>query len=135
MELTVGKLAKESGVNLQTIRYYERRKLIASPKRNSSGYRQFPADAVQRILFIKHAQGLGFSLREIQELLNLRLSHSVSTCADVRRTAERKIEEIENKIHSLTRMKRALSKLAAQCSEKKKRTNKNDCPLLEALEH
>lgn len=134
MELTVGKLAKQAGVNLQTIRYYERRKLIPAPQRSSSGYRQYKFDMVRRVLFIKRAQELGFSLREIQELLNLRLT-SRNTCSDVRQKAERKIEEIEKKIHSLKKMKGALSKLKAQCGELPETKNMMECPLLDALEH
>ena len=134
MELTVGKLAKQAGVNLQTIRYYERRKLIPAPQRSSSGYRQYPSDMVRRIVFIKRAQELGFSLREIQELLNLRLT-STNKCSDVREKAEGKIDEIEKKIHSLKRMKLALSKLKVQCGDARSTKKMMDCPLLDALEH
>jgi Predicted transcriptional regulators len=134
MHLTVGSIAKEAGVNLQTIRYYEKRRLIPAPRRGSNGYRQYSPETVRRILFIKRAQELGFSLREIQELLNLRLASS-NKCGEVKQKAEIKIKEIENKITSLRRVKSALVKLKAQCEEVDVKPSTSDCPLLEALEH
>ena len=132
MKLTVGRLAREASVNLQTIRFYERRKLIPAPRRSANGYRQYSPEIVRRVLFIKRAQELGFSLREIGELLNLRRTSS-STCADVRQKAQSKIEEIEKKITSLRRVKKALVKLKAQCDAEV--TASSDCPLLDSLEH
>ena len=76
--LTIGQVAAAAGVNIQTIRYYERRGLLATPRRTASGYRQYTGDAVNRIRFIKHAQELGFSLKEIQELLALRVRHAAA---------------------------------------------------------
>ena len=85
--LTIGHLAKEAGVNLETVRYYERRGLLPRPPRSPSGYRLFPAESRKRLRFIRRAQELGFSLREIRELLSLRLAHSTDGAA-VRRRAE-----------------------------------------------
>src|SRR2546427_283626 len=82
MALTIGQVATAADVNIQTIRYYERRGLFAAPKRTAAGYRQYADDAVARLRFIKHAQELGFSLREIQELLGLRVRHGAA--CDVR---------------------------------------------------
>src|SRR5712664_1369599 len=88
--LKTAQLANEGGVNIETIRYYERHGLLPKPPRTHSGYRVFSEDAVVRLRFIKHAQELGFSLKEIKELLSLRVK-SGSSCADVRRRAEAKI--------------------------------------------
>jgi len=128
--LTIGKLAKKAGVNIETIRYYERRSLIPKPHCRESGYREYSEDMVTRIQFIKHAQDLGFSLKEIQELLLLRLDPKTS-CSKVKSRTEQKIEDIENKIKSLQRMKKALVKLTKACSGKGPVT---ECPILEALE-
>lgn len=105
--LKIGQLAFKAGVNITTIRYYERRGLIPIPARTSSGYRQYPPDTVRRIIFIRSAQELGFSLGEIKGLLTLRLSNG-DQCEKVRARAEKKIEEIEEKIKNLNNIKNAL---------------------------
>jgi len=111
---TIGQLARETGINLETVRYYERRGLLPKPPRTSSGYRLFPIDAAQRLRFIKRAQDLGFSLAEISELLALRVSRRTST-AEVRKRAEAKIDDIERKIRSLESMRKSLRKLTNRC--------------------
>lgn len=128
--LTIGKLANRGGVNVQTIRYYERNGLMPTPSRGASGYRLYSDDAVRRLSFIKQAQLLGFSLTEIQELLSLRMRPG-TTCADIRQRARQKIVAVDKKIEDLQRIKSALTKLAAAC-----RGNgpTSDCPILEALE-
>ena len=98
--LTIGQLAKDAGVNIETIRYYERRGLIPEPPRRKSGYRQYGSDFVLRIQFIKRAQELGFSLNEIDELLALRVD-SGTACSEVKHHAEAKIADIEGKIKTL----------------------------------
>src|SRR5207247_4480710 len=108
--LTTGKLASEGGVNIETIRYYERHGLLPTPPRTHSGYRVFSDDAVTRLRFIKHAQDLGFSLKEIKELLGLRVKPG-SSCADVRRKAESKIVDVDEKIQRLQAIKGALVEL------------------------
>ena len=128
--LTIGRLAREGQVNVETIRYYERRGLLPRPPRRPSGYRMFPPSAVQVLRFVKTAQGLGFSLEEIKELLALRIQPGRS-CADVRGRAERKIGEIDQKIRTLQSMRKALVRLAAACSG---RGPVSDCPILESLE-
>ncbi len=129
-QLTVGKLAEQSGVNLETIRYYERRGLLPSPQRAPSGYRLYSDDSVQRVRFIKKAQVLGFSLKEILELLSLRVDPH-TTCADIKQRSERKIADIEEKIQTLRRMKQALLKVSASCSG---RGPTSECPILEVLD-
>ncbi len=133
--LTIGRLAERAGVNVETIRYYERKGLIPKPPRRRSlwgrpGYRQYPPETVKRIHFIRHAKELGFSLKEIAELLSLRVAPDI-TCAEVKRRAEAKIADIEEKIQTLQRMKKALSKLAGEC---KGRGPVSECPILEALD-
>src|SRR5713226_1454876 len=128
--LTIGELAKRAGVNRETVRYYERRSLLSNAPRSMSGYRVFPDEALRRLRFIRHAKVLGFSLREIRELLALRVS-SVDTCGRVRVRAEAKIADIEAKIQALQHMKEALSDLVAACS---RRGRTKDCPILDSLE-
>lgn len=128
--LKIGEVAAQGRVNLQTIRYYEREGLLPKPARLASGYRVFSSDAVHRVRFIKRAQELGFSLKEIKELMGLRLAPG-ATCGQVRKRAEAKIGDIEDKIRSLQRMKRALGKLTAACGGK---GSVSECPILDALE-
>lgn len=128
--LRIGQLAKQSEVNIETIRYYERRNLIPEPPRLSSGYRQYSPDYVTRIRFIKHAQKLGFSLTEIVDLLALRVK-SDSVCDEVQKQAELKIVDIETKIQMLQRMKIALSNLVKDCQENQVT---NECPILTTLD-
>jgi len=113
--LTIGELAKKSGVNIETIRYYEKRGLLTEPPRSESGYRQFPEETLEQIKFIMNAKKVGFTLKEILELFSLRLG-SNSTCADVKKKAEEKIKEVEEKINQLRRIKKALSEMTALCS-------------------
>ncbi len=127
---TIGKVAKKVGIGVETIRFYERTGLLKEPQRNDSGYRQYPPEAIAKLSFIKKAKQLGFSLREIGELLALRQNRD-ATCADVRVQAEEKINNIELKIRDLTRMKEALTKLTCQCFG---RGPVSECPILTALE-
>jgi MerR family transcriptional regulator, copper efflux regulator len=117
-------------VNRETVRYYERRRLLPRQSRLVSGYRVFGDDAVRLLRFIRHAQELGFSLNEIKDLLALRVK-SVEACGSVRERAEAKITDIQAKIESLRHMKEALSELVAECSRRGKTT---ECPILDSLE-
>jgi len=128
--LTIGHLAKQAGVNLETVRYYERRGLLPRPPRSASGYRLFPAEAAGRLRFIRRAQELGFSLAEIGELLSLRVSRR-TTSADIRARAEAKIADVEEKIRSLESMKNTLWKLTRVCDGCLPVAK---CPILESLE-
>ena len=130
MTMTIGQVATAADVNVQTIRYYERRGLVATPRRTAAGYRQYPNDAVARLRFIKHAQELGFSLQEIQDLLGLRVQHGAA-CDTVERKTRQKIEVVQQRIRDLQRMKRTLERLAASCTA---RRPTDDCPILEVLE-
>ena len=128
--LTIGKLAGRSGVSAQAIRYYERSGLLPAPTRTTSGYRIYSDDAVGRLSFIKHAQLLGFSLGEIQELLSLRTKQG-ATCADVRQRAYQKIAAVDEKIEDLQRIKSVLTALVAMCPGN---LPANECRLVEALQ-
>jgi len=128
--LTIGKVAKQAGVGVETIRFYEREGLIDDPRRRSSGYREYAPDVVHRIRFIRHAKELGFTLREIKELLELRVEPDCH-CGDVLELAEAKIADIDQRIDTLQRMKRALSKLTAACRENRQTES---CPILEAID-
>jgi len=112
---TIGQLAREAGIHLETVRYYERRGLLPKPPRTRSGYRLFPIYTAKRLRFIKRAQDLGFSLAEIRELLALRVSRKTSF-AVVRSRAEAKITDIERKIRTLQSMHRSLRKLTNACA-------------------
>lgn len=128
-KLRISELAKKAKVNIETIRYYERRGLIPEPPRSESGYRQYSEETVERIKFIKSAQELGFSLKEILELLSLRLDPN-TTCREIKERAEAKISEIEEKIGVLQRMKKALMKLIETCNGE---GPISECPILDAL--
>jgi MerR family mercuric resistance operon transcriptional regulator len=128
--LTVGELAKEAGVGAQTIRYYERIKLLAPAPRSPGGHRQYPPEEVARVRFIKQAQSLGFSLEEIRGLLQLR-TDPASTCAQVKARAQEKIAAIEAKIAGLEAMRSALVTLARQC---RPGDPISACPILDAMQ-
>jgi Hg(II)-responsive transcriptional regulator len=125
----ISEAAGQAGVNVQTLRYYERRGLLPKAPRRASGYREFPDDAVQIVRFIKRAQDLGFSLDEVEELLRLRHS-SGRNRVRIRSVAEGKIRQIEQKIAGLERMKRALKTLVHACHH----GSTLECPIIEALE-
>lgn len=128
--LTTGQVARSAQVNVETVRYYERRGLLPEPTRRASGYRNYPPDAVRRIRFIRHAQRLGFSLQEVGELLELRVNPETS-CGVVKQRAEAKGAEIERRIVDLRRMQQALVTLADTCSGE---GPINACPILDALD-
>ncbi len=112
--LTTGALAKAAGVHIETLRFYERMELLASPPRSASGYRQYSPDAVGRIRFIKHAQALGFSLQEISELLELQFD-TPAPCAEIERRALAKVTAIETKVAELLAMQQTLLMLVNRC--------------------
>ena len=113
--MTIGQVADYTGVGVETVRFYERENLIPEPPRNNSGYRLYPPAAVERISFIRHAKGLGFSLAEIRELLFLRVDDNAS-CQEIKEIAVQKISDIEERIEALGQMRDALKELARTCS-------------------
>lgn len=128
--LSIGQVAREAGVGVETVRFYEREGLLEEPPRRASGYRQYSEQVVGRIHFIKRAQQLGFSLKEILELLTLRVNEDTS-CEEVKLRTEVKIAEIERKLVELQRMRRALREVAALCTGEGPASS---CPMLEALD-
>jgi len=127
-ELTIGRVAKLAGVNVETIRYYQRRRLIAEPDKPHMGYRRYPADIVKRIRFIKRAQALGFTLEEIAELLRL---EEARACAETRALAAHKMRLIDRKLTGLKAMRKALGGLVQQCDRKQPTKG---CPIIQVLE-
>jgi len=129
-QITIGALAKEARVNLQTIRYYEREGLIAEPPRTASGYRMFSPASVRRVRFVKHAQELGFPLAEIKGLLALRVDAKTS-CTEIRQRTRTKIVDVQNKIRALQAIKKALERLTATCNGS---GPVSECPILENID-
>jgi Cu(I)-responsive transcriptional regulator len=121
--------AKAAGVNPQTLRYYERRGLIRAAGRATSGYREYSSDDVRMLKFVKRAQELGLSLKDVQELLKLRRVTAARRHA-VRKVAETRLTDLDRRIKDLTRMRDALSHLVHACHS----GNDPHCPILEALE-
>ena len=128
-KLSIGELAKKTNVNIETIRYYERRGLLPEPPRNESGHRQYPPEALKRTDFIKRCQVLGFSLKEIKEILDLRITPN-STCADMKSRVSEKLTEVDRKIHELIHIRDALNRLVKKCTGK---GPIGSCPVLEEL--
>lgn len=126
--LTIGQLARHCGVTVETIRFYEKQGLIDPPGRTPSGYRQYPPEDRKRLNFILKAKELGFSLKDIGDLLHLR--DGDSACGDIRDLARSKISEIDQRITALQEMKTALCHLETQCAGSANR----DCPIVNALE-
>lgn len=128
--LRIGAVARNAGVNIQTLRYYERRGLLRPPDRTASGYREYPSEAVRLVRFIKRAQDLGFTLKEVGELIALR-DASGRRRAGVRALAEAKMRDIDRKLGQLQAMRGALSTLVESCACGEARPA---CPILEALD-
>lgn len=128
--LTIGKLARAAGIGVETIRFYERKRLLPRPRRPERGFRTYPADAVRRIRFIRQAQELGFTLREIAELLSLRADPAVD-CSDVFKRATAKVADVTAKIEQLQRMKHALERVVAACP---RHGTVTACSILEEME-
>lgn len=128
-KLTIGQLAKRVNVNLETIRYYERRGLLPEPPRNKSGHRIYSQEAIKRTGFIKRCQAHGFSLKEVFELLSLSVGPD-STCGDVKARVESKISDIEKRIADLEKIKEALLRMSSKCVLNEP---VGECPILEEL--
>lgn len=128
--LRISQLAAATGIGVETIRYYERRGLLPEPPRGPSGYRRYPPIAVERVRFIRRAKELGFSLREIAELLELR-THERDQCAEVRTQIDGKLEDLDGRIADLRRVASALRLLRDECDRE---DPTGECPMLDALE-
>lgn len=128
--LQIGEIAKLAGVNIQTLRYYERRNILKPSSKKVSGFRLYSEDAVKTIKFIKHAQELGFKLDEIKELINLR-APSIGRCERVQKRANEKLTDVKEKIKLLKNIERTLKKLITDCKNNKTSSN---CPIIEGME-
>jgi MerR family transcriptional regulator, copper efflux regulator len=127
---TIGSVARRAGVSVETVRFYERQGLLVQPTRGASGYRQYSEDIVSRLWFIQRAKALGFSLREIRELLALRVDPTMRS-GEVKARAQAKSADIEEKIRILVRMKETLVRLTDACDGC---APVRACPILDALD-
>jgi DNA-binding transcriptional MerR regulator len=128
--LSIGEVAREAGVNIQTLRYYERRGLLRAPRRSEGGHRQYPAESVRLIRFIKRAQDLGFTLKEVEGLVALRETRGRDP-VKVRKMAAAKLAAVEEKIGQLRAIREAVATLIDSCDC---RGQAIECPILEALD-
>lgn len=128
--LNIGEVAKQTGITVETVRFYEKQGLIAAPPRSVSGYRQYPPETVKRVQFIQNAKAVGFTLKDIAELLALHRKPGTS-CSDIKLRATQKIEEVEQKIHELQNIRNALGRMIMKCGDG---NDLSDCPILEELE-
>ena len=126
--LTRGQLSKQTGCNIETIRYYEKVALLPEPKRSSGGRRLYGHDDLQRLSFIRRCRELGFSLEQIRSLLAL-VDRGDFSCAEVRAVTSAHLLEVQEKVRDLRRMERVLKKLIADCVGR----TKPECPIIESL--
>ena len=128
--MKIGQVAQVTGLNVQSIRFYEREGLLPSVDRSNAGYRMYQKDSIQRIRFIKHAQEVGFSLKEISELLSLKVNPDGS-CHMVQQIVVEKLQQLEERLESIVRMKQTLANMMELCEEG---LPSRVCPILEALD-
>ena len=126
--MTIGQLAKAAGVGVETIRYYQRRGILAIPSKPQGGQRQYSEESLRLLAFIRRGQQLGFSLEEILALVGLRDGGS---CADGRDQAQQKLDELGRRVLELNRMRKQLKSIVAKCKANKRRAT---CPLIRALD-
>ncbi len=127
--MRIGEMAALAGVPTATVRYYERRGLIAQPRRTAAGYRQYGPDAARRLRFIRHAQELGFSLEEVQQMLELR-AEDPAACARVEATTRERIELVRQRLAELKRLESTLQALVRSCESN---SPTEPCPILAVL--
>lgn len=128
--LTIGQVARKTGLTVETVRFYEKKGLILTPERSESGYRQYSPDTLKRLNFILRAKEVGFTLNDIAELLDLRRKPG-TTCTDIKLRALGKMEDIEHKMKDLEKIHESLSQLVLRCTDTGKLS---DCPILESLD-
>lgn len=130
VEYFVGQLAKDAGINVETIRYYEKQGLLPKPRRRDSHYRVYDDEDLQRLLFIKRAKELGFTLKEIRELFRLRIDYDAK-CGDIKHLTEQKLKDVDNRIRDLKKIRTVLAKLIDQCVDEE--VFPDECPILESI--
>ncbi|GAA0405899.1 Zn(2+)-responsive transcriptional regulator [Cocleimonas flava] len=113
--MRIGELSKNTGFQVETLRFYEKQGLIAPVGRTESGYREYDQESLKQLHFIQQAKSVGFSLNEISELLTLRVERDQHSCSEVKTIAEQKLEQIESKINELNKMRDALHKITDAC--------------------
>lgn len=126
--VSIGALSKDTGVNIETIRYYERIGMMPAPDRSAGGFRSYQEDDLKRLTFIRRGRELGFSLADLRELLRLVDGHAY-TCAQVRALTLQHVAETRRKIADLRRLERVMSDMAAKCTGRQV----PDCPIIDAL--
>ncbi len=126
-QMTIGQLAAAAGVSVETVRYYQRRELLAAPSRPNGGIGRYPAAALTRLRFIKRAQSLGFTLEDVQALLSL---DDGRNCAAAREIGEHKLAEVRDRLQALRVLEAALADLVTRCSTARRKVT---CPLIASL--
>ena len=115
MNMRIGELSKNTGFQVETLRFYEKQGLLAPVSRTESGYREYDKESLKQLQFIQQAKSVGFSLNEISELLTLRVERDQRSCGDVKSIAEQKLVQIESKLNELNKMRKALHKITDAC--------------------
>lgn len=128
--LSIGRLAKRAGVSVETVRYYEARGLLPNAARSAAGYRQYAPESLRHLRFVQRAKTLGFSLKEIRELLALKSTPGAS-CADMKRRAQARLNDVETRLDDLERLRNILKRLSKACSGE---GGLDGCPILQMLE-
>jgi MerR family transcriptional regulator, mercuric resistance operon regulatory protein len=126
-QMTIGQLASAAGVNVETVRYYQRRGLLSVPKRSTGSIARYSAETLTRLRFIRRSQSLGFSLDDVQALLSL---EAPQACSQARRIGEHKLAEVRERIASLQALERTLAELVCLCSKRPRRVR---CPMIGQL--
>lgn len=129
--MLIGEIAKEADISIQALRYYEKRNIIKPQSRSVAGYRLYNEETVKTVGFIKHAQELGFPLKEIKELLELRSSSANIQCQRVRKRAKNRLEDVQEKLKFLKKTEKTLKKIIKDCEENKESPS---CPIIESME-
>jgi MerR family mercuric resistance operon transcriptional regulator len=128
-EMSIGQLARLAGVHVETVRYYQRRGILSRPERRERGRRRYPTAALERLRFIKRAQQLGFSLREVADLLQL----DAASCAEARTIAEQRLDKIRGRLRDLKAIERALGQLVKRCQSQAGTVCDTVCPFIGAM--
>lgn len=129
--MTISNLAQAANVNIETVRYYERRGLIKQPRKPAQGWRKYDVQTLRTVRFVKRAQELGFSLDDVEMLLHLRTTQSPRTCGHVRAKARTKLEEVDAKMRDLAAIRLVLAEMADACPGEGPGSS---CPILDALD-
>jgi len=126
--MTIGKLSKRTGCNIETIRYYERIEILLKPQRSEGGNRLYNQEQIKRLVFVRRSRELGFSLEEIRTLLKL-VDGKKTTCQEIKTITEGHLHDIERKITDLEKLQKTLGDISSQCSG----GFVPDCPIIDSL--